>query len=428
MRPVAAHVPAWLAALTFSLALGSGPVEAWTLDQVIERGLESGRVPRRLRSELDAARHTFGRTGARFLPQLTAILDERGEKSLRASQRLADRTRVSVSADEPAEDGAPRSYSMELFLPVFRTRALDLQTAKYNWKATRLRNLQSLEDYKLDLVRRFYAVLRSHSVVAIRKRTVERWNANLELAKFRSEIGVRSKLDYWNTKVNQANAVSALIQAEVNQRNALDSLANLMGIEFAEVDKAEEELRFEAFEPRTGEDWVRADLEAQRLQRQLAFESMQAARQNARPDLNLTLRSDKTEGAIRGDTAMLTYNFQFGRNTDWHDLGLARQALAQADVDLETRDYEIQVEQRQVLRDLEAVARNIEVAEEALELAKLSYEASRIQFESGRITQIELQRAQDNLTGAERTYEGFLIDYRLARFRWRRAFGGRLFE
>jgi outer membrane protein TolC len=410
------------------VCLQASGLSAWTLEEVVQTGMEHGRVPRRLHSELKAAEHSFGRTGASFLPKLTAILDERGKKNLQVSQRLSDRARVSLSAEEPADNGSPSNYGFELFLPIFRTRALELQTAKYNWLAIRLRNRQSLEDYKLSLARTFYEVLRSHSVVAIRDRTVERWDANLELARFRADIGVRSKLDYWNTKVNQANAVNAQIQAKLSQRASMDRLANLMGVEFEKAEKAEQALSFEAFNPVADPNWVRADLAAQRLQRRLAQESLQAARQAARPDLNLTLRSDKTEGALRGDTVSLSYNFQLGRKQEWHDLGLSRQALIQADIDLEKRDFDIRQEQRAVVRDLKAIARNIEVAKESLELAKLSYEASKIQFEAGRITQIELQRAQDNLTSAERTYEGFLIDYRLARFRWRRAFGGRLFE
>ena len=384
-------------------------------------------MPRRLRSERRAAEHLFGRTGARFRPQLTAILEERGKKSLAATKRLADLTRVTVSAADPAEGSSPSEFQLEVFLPVFRTQALEQATASYNWEATRLRNRQGLEDYKLDVARRFYDLLRSHSVVAIRRRQVERWDANLELARFRADIGVRSKLDFWNTKVNRAQSVTALIQAELSEKSAADRLANLLGIPFEGMQPAEEELQFTRFEPAAAADWRRADLAARGFERRLAAEALQAARRNARPDLALSLSSTKLEGATRDDAAKLTYNFPIGRNAEWYDLAISRQALVQAELVVESLAADIEAEQREVLRDLDAIARNVQVATESLELARLSYEASRIQFEAGRITQIELQRSQDNLTDAERTYEGFLIDYQLAGHRWRRAFGGELF-
>lgn len=414
----------WLAPL---LLLVASAASAASLEEVVELGLRRGRVPRRLRSELRAAGSIFGRTGARFRPKLTAILEERGKKELRATQRLADLTRATVTATDPAKDGDPSEFAFELFLPVFRTQALELKTAEYNWEATRRRNHQAMEDYKLALARQFYSLLRAQAQVDIRRRQLERWDGNLALAKFRADIGVRSKLDFWNTKVNRANAETALISAEVTRKNAQDQLANQLGVDYGEGPAAEEELAMVAFAAEVPAGWTRADLEAQEYARRLARESLAAARLARRPNVALTLGTSKTEGVSRDDQAALRYDFQFGRREEDHDWRVNKEALVQAEIAVEQQAADIEQEQRLVVRDLDAARRSAEVAEESLELAKLSYEASRLQFEAGRITQIELQRAQDNLTNAEQVLANFLIDYRIAGYRWRRAYGVVLF-
>lgn len=132
---------------------------------------------------------------------------------------------------------------------------------------------------------------------------------------------------------------------------------------------------------------------------------------------------DKTEGVAEELSATLTYRFQLGRRPQWHDLEIARAARIQTGIRFEQQEADIVAEQREVARDLDATARQIEVSRESLELARLSYEASRVQFEAGRITQIELQNAQDKLTEANRAYESLIIDYKIARFRWLRAYG-----
>lgn len=399
---------------------------AWTLDEVLQLGLDKGRRPRRLASQLRAAEKIFGRVGGRFRPEFQAAFREGGATSVTASKRLADETRASLSFSEPAANGSPENYRFEIFLPVFRTQALELETARANWESTRLTLSQSLEDFKLEVIRSFFSLLRSHSVVTIRKGAVERWENSLELAKFRAELGVKSKLDFWNTKVNLANSVNDLIGAELNERSNMDRLANSLGLDFEVAEKAEETLAFEAFEKPSTRSFRRRDLAAQGYRLGLARASLKAAQNAAKPDLALTLSSSKTQGQDRDDALALQYNWQFGRRPEWHSLKIAQEALTQAQVDYDQLEADILQEQRAVDRDLEAIARNVQVAQESWELAKLSYEASKLQFENGKITQIELQRSQDNLTNAERTYEGFLIDYRLARFRWIYAYGGTL--
>ncbi len=402
-------------------AAPAGP--AWTFEEALAVGLAKGRVPRRLASELSAARHLFGRVGGRFRPEFEAAFSDQGRRSLSASKRLADESRVSVSVVDPENDGAGSRFQFDLFLPVFRTQALELATAEANWEATRLRNRQAEEDFRLAVARDFYDLLRAQSVVAIRTQAVERWDQNLESAKFRADIGVKSRLDFWNTKVNQANAVTDRIRAEQAVRAAMDRLGNRLGIPFDEVRPAREELRFEPFEGSTPTGWTRADLEATRREVRLAEASLEAARRAAREDLTVRVGGDKTEGVAEELSATLTYRFQLGRRPQWHDLEIARAARIQTGIRFEQQEADIVAEQREVARDLDATARQIEVSRESLELARLSYEASRVQFEAGRITQIELQNAQDKLTEANRAYESLIIDYKIARFRWLRAYG-----
>lgn len=416
------------ARLALCLALaGAGSAAAWTLDQTIAKGLETGRTPRRLASRLKVARHVLGRTGADFRPVFDAAWSERGRKSLTASQRLADETRVSLRFDDPAEDAAAKSVSLDLFVPVFRTQALVQRTAEVNWQSTRRRIHQQREDYKLALVRGFYSLKRSQSFAAIRAEAVERWDTNLASARFRSEIGVKSKLDFWNTKVNQANAVVDHINAVQAVQAAKDSLGNQLGIDFDQVEEAEVTLKFEVFDATPPARWSRADLEALDFERRLARAALDAARRAAKPDLSLNLGLDRAEGRAEDASATLNYSFQIGRRREWHDARVAQQSLIQAEIAYEQLAADIQQEQRQVLRDLEATRQSLEVAKESLELAELSYEASRIQFEGGRINQIEFQNAQDKLTQAQRSYESLLIDYEIAGYRWKRAYGVELF-
>lgn len=402
----------------------SAPRLALELPRVLALAREHGREARLAQEELAAAYQRMNFVRSSYHPTGVAQASDPEKRALSLSQKLSSGTRASVNLSQADTGDVSRVYSVDHQL--FINNAYDVRLANVTFAVARELFRQRIEDYKLDVIRRFYDLVRAQLRFRTLTDAVGRAHDLVASAKARFELGTTSKLDVLNTEVELANAQNDLLAQRQTVDRTRDELLDLIGLSLETPLDAVDPLKLERpDEPEPG--WYRSELAAERGRVEVARTQLNQARYESKPDVRLNAQLDEDAGLGQRElSTTVRYNFPIGTAPSDHVYRQLKHAYATSELNYQSRELQIAREQRDIRRTLNTKEQSVRIAQMALANATEAYDASQISFARGLISNIDLRTAQANLTRARDSYLSLLIDYRVATFTYRRLFGGEL--
>jgi len=421
---LAALAPATVLGLEPEAQRDGAPRVELDLTRALAIGRERGRDARAAQEDLAAAFQRMNFVRASYHPTGALTADTTDTESLTLDQKLSESTHATVTLNHVPNHEITRAYSIDHAL--FVNNAYDVRLANLNYAIARETFRVTIEDYKLEAVRRFFELLRAQLRLRTLIEAVGRAGDLVASAKARFDLGTTSKLDVLNTEVELANARNAVIAQRQAVDKARDDLLDQIGLPLDTAVDAADPLKLERpEEPAPG--WYRSELAIDRGHLEVARTQMNEARYLAHPDMhvNATVNLDP-QGVGTDLIGTVRYNFPIGTAPSDHTYRQLKHAYETAALAYQTRQVLVAKDQRDIRRTLSTKEESVKIAELALANATEAYEASQISFSRGLISNIDLRTAQANLTNARDAYLSLLIDYRFAVFQYRRLFGGEL--
>lgn len=282
----------------------------------------------------------------------------------------------------------------------------------------------------------FLNTLKSQELVKVREEALNLRKATLDLAKVNLEAGAVAKVDVIQAETQVEQAKGDLLLAQNQLRLAKKVLNNAMGraietefeavpIEGTPAAPSADRLEFEAAAFRT-----RNELKS--FERQLlAYErSLKAARGGLLPSLNLSVNHSITFGSGGfGSQSESTTGVAVLR-VPVFDGGVTNALVAQYRQDYERtvllRDQTrlgISLEVQQALVNLSDSQARLSVAEQNVRLAEEALRVVNVRYKAGEAIQIEVDRAQTDLTAARTSVVTARFDYLAAFAQLQKAVG-----
>lgn len=416
-----------LPAAALAAALESVPATprtTWDLARVLATAREHGREARLAQEELAEAYQRLNFVQSSYHPSGTLTAQDPENRNLQLNQKLGQGTRATVNMSQVGTGDVRRVWSMDHQL--FVNNAYDVRLANLSFAIAREQFRQRIEDYKLNVIRSFFDLVRAQLRHRTLTEAVGRARDLVASAKARFDLGTTSKLDVLNTEVELANAQNDLLAQRQAVDRTRDELLDLIGLALdTPVDVTDPLAIARPGEPQA--DWYRSELAAERGRVELARTQLDQSKYEARPDVRVNTQFDEDNGRGNRDlTTTLRYNFPIGTAPSDHAYRQLKHQYAQAELAFKNRQFSIAREQRDIRRTLNTKEESVRIAQLALANATEAYEASQISFARGLISNIDLRTTQNNLTRARDSYLSLLIDYRVAVFTYQRLFGGEL--
>lgn len=418
--------PALPAALESAPAspLTSAPRLTWDLARVLAVAREHGREPRQAQEELAEAYQRLNFVKSGYHPAGTLTAQDPENRALQLNQKLGQGTRATVNMTQVGTGDVRRVWSVDHQL--FVNNAYDVRLANLSFAVAREAFRQRIEDYKLDVIRRFFELVRAQLRYRTLTEAVGRARDLVASAKARFDLGTTSKLDVLNTEVELANAQNDLLSQRQAVDRTRDELLDLIGLALDTPVDVTDPLEV-ARPPEPDASWYRSELAQERGRLEIARTQLDQSKYEARPDVRVNTQLDEDNGRGNRDiTTTLRYNFPIGTAPGDHVYRQLKHQYAQNELAFKNRQVLIAREQRDIRRTLNTKEESVRIAKLALANATEAYEASQISFARGLISNIDLRTTQNNLTRARDSYLSLLIDYRVATFTYQRLFGGEL--
>jgi outer membrane protein TolC len=296
---------------------------------------------------------------------------------------------------------------------------------------------QIKQTIRLNIVTAYYNLQNTDETIRIQRKAVENAERSLKDTKARERAGVGTKFDVLQSDVSLANSKQDLLNAEAAQLVARRELARQLNypptVEITAADKITPvpEWKLPVEETILLAVRNRAELDIQRLQREVARDNANASLAKLGPQIsvfaNLNAANDFTNGSGIGTGyqvgATLNWTlYDWGRTAAQVDQFKADQATAESKFEQAARQARFDVEesyinQRSRLKQIDTATKAVQQAEEALRLARLRLDA-------GVGTQLEVITAEAALTTADVNRVQAIIGYNQSRANLERAVSG----
>ncbi|MBI4863292.1 MAG: TolC family protein [Candidatus Riflebacteria bacterium] len=400
------------------------PAVRMTLKEVLAIAIRQGREAKQAKEELAREYQSYNFVGAGYHPQGTASIDSQDTNQLKVSKKLSEGAKLSVEHNHGSDGSESRTFTVDHAL--FLNNAFDERIASLQYAVARQNYRTRMEEYKLTVIRSFFDLVRAQEQLKTQQAGVQRSSDLVAVAKARYELGTANKIDVLNTEVDLATSTNRVLAQRQQVAKARDTLLDQIGLPLDTPLAAVDPLRMQKpAEP--GPGWYRSELEAERGKTEVARTRMTEALYKTYPDVKIN--AAVTDDARSGEpdvTASVRYNFPLGTAPADHDYRRLRHDHQSAMLTQQERQFQVAKEKRDILRTLATKEESVKVASQAVANATESYEASQVSFQRGIISSIDLRTSQANLTNARDNYVSLLIDYQLAIYQYRRAYGGEL--
>lgn len=449
-----------------------------TLDEAVALALENNLGIRSARLNPEIQRYALEGARAAFNPTLNSTLGYNNQTSQSTTQLdggdriTTERNTFNMSLNQPvpwyggqfsagwnnsrtSTDNifATRnpSYSSTLSLnytqPLLSGRRIDNQRNQLRTQEIQREivdaQLRDQMDNLAAQVRSAYWQLRAHiEQIEIQRRSLAQAEQLLENNRIRVELGDMVEMELAQAEAQVASARQSLLNAEIQWRNQEMALKTLLvggtdeplynqtinPVDLAEYDEIDVDIEA-AIEAAL---LNRPDLQALDQQREVSELNLEVTRENARPDLNLTLSyalqgvgGDLFERAELGgepqlierggymdglssivglDTptfnAQVTFSYPIGRNPAQTNLEQARLQLRQSDLNLQSQRLQIETEVTTAGLAVRNAFLQLEAAQQSRAAAERSAEAEMTRFNVGVSTNFQVVLAQNALTSA----------------------------
>jgi outer membrane protein TolC len=312
-----------------------------------------------------------------------------------------------------------------------------IRAAENNLRIAESNLNQIKQTIRLNIVTAYYNLQNTDETIRIQRKAVENAERSLKDTKARERAGVGTKFDVLQSDVSLANSKQDLLNAEAAQLVARRELARQLNypptVEITAADKITPvtEWKLPVEETILLAVRNRAELDIQRLQREVARDNANASLAKLGPQVsvfaNLNAANDFTNGTGIGTGyqvgATLNWTlYDWGRTAAQVDQFKADQATAESKFEQAARQARFDVEesyinQRSRLKQIDTATKAVQQAEEALRLARLRLDA-------GVGTQLEVITAEAALTTADVNRVQAIIGYNQSRANLERAVSG----
>jgi outer membrane protein len=343
---------------------------------------------------------------ANLFPQISAGYQFRRYLSTRIGFQVG----VPQVVEEPVEFKETSLSISQLIFDSFQT-PLQIRQAKSQANASFHTYERSRADISLQVAQQYLEILRARALVKLQERVLERAKRLLEAAEAGYKAGTAAKLDVLRAQVQVRNAEVDLLAAKNQERIAMLTLRNLMGVSddfvFEIAEPAEE-----PYEPPSLTECLaqalrqRPEVKEAEYQRESANIAKQLARINTLPLVNVsgsynrypsTTRITDKEWALN---LIISYPiFDGGRVRT--ELEQAKLQVEQADLNMKRTFDNIRLQVQQAYSNWQNAKERLSAAQEAVkeasETARLTEEA----YKAGAVSLIDVINAQVALAQAE---------------------------
>ena len=312
-----------------------------------------------------------------------------------------------------------------------------IRAAENNLRIAESNLNQVKQTIRLNIVTAYYSLQNTDETIRIQRKAVENAERSLKDTKARERAGVGTKFDVLQSDVSLANSKQDLLNAEAAQLVARRELARQLNypptVELTAADKITPvpEWKLPVEETILLAVRNRAELDIQRLQREVARDNANASLAKLGPQVsvfaNLNAANDFTNGSGIGTGYQVgaTLNWTLydgGRTAAQVDQFKADQATAESKFEQAARQARFDVEESYInqqsrLKQIDTATKAVQQAEEALRLARLRLDA-------GVGTQLEVITAEAALTTADVNRVQAIIGYNQSRANLERAVSG----
>lgn len=396
-----------LLAVTSAIAVASAQQRVLTLEECVR--IAWGEQPQVAIAEKSwrLAEERVKSIRANLFPQISAGYQFRRYLSTRIGFQIGV---GQVQVQEPVEFKETSLAISQLLFDTFQT-PLQIRQAKAQANASSHAYERTKADIALQVAQQYLEVLRARALVRLQERVLERARKLLEAAEAGYKAGTVAKLDVLRAQVQVRNAEVDLLAARNQERLAMLTLRNLMGVsddftfEIAEPTE-------ERYEPPSLTECLaqafrqRPEVKEAEWQRKSAEATKQLARINALPVVNIsgsynrypaTTRTTDKEWALN---LIVSYPiFDGGRIRA--ELEQAKLQVEQADLNLKRTLDNIRLQVQQAYANWQNAVERLSAAQEAVkeasETARLTEEA----YRAGAVSLIDVINAQVALAQAE---------------------------
>lgn len=399
---------------------GVAPADTITMDEAVERALRVNSQMVQARTSLGTAEFGTKQAYASMLPTLSAS----SGASLSSSVRYDPTTDLRVSGQSDSYS-AGLSTSMDLFAGGRNLAAV--RRARASEDAAEATVVTRQFSVALTAKQAYFAVLRAQELIALNEQRLAQAEEQLEAAERRVEFGQATRSDVLRSRLERSNARQALLEAQAQQRTAMYTLGQTVGITGPVAARAPESL---APEP------LAMSLAAMRelvLDQAPTVASAQA--QVVVAEAGVSQSRAQYFPTVRLSGGYNWNNQEFGLNggqTSWNTRlslsyplfnGLQRSAsLDQANASLTVAEAQAAEATRSAIAELEGLIaslelaeRQLEILEESVEVAREDYRVQQERYGLGAATILELVSSQIALTQAENDLINARYDYQIAR-------------
>jgi outer membrane protein TolC len=293
----------------------------------------------------------------------------------------------------------------------------------------------------------YYEVLRARELIAVNEKAIARDEQLLAFSQAKVEAKLATRRDVLSAEIILAQDRSRLVNAQTEHENALDALANVLGVAI-QSPLAVSTMHL-ALQPVAVQDsvWVELALrdnpEVQRTRLELRRDELAAhvAGNDRLPQLDATLLYGRARGAIAAadpfqDARSRERTWQGGVEFSYpipnKTLASAHRAaklrLEQGRTLVEEAERRTILDVRQAARNLRRIEERTQVLDKEIQGARDKVEFATVNFQLGRASNLDITDAQEDLVNAESDYVDEVVDYRVELARLEQLLGGARLE
>lgn len=267
---------------------------------------------------------------------------------------------------------------------------------------------------KIAVVTAYYNLQNTDENVRIQQKSVENSQRSLKDTMALERAGVGTKFDVLQSQVQLANSQQSLLDAQASQLISRRELARQIeypsNLDLAAADKIEPVSPWKL----SVEDTIvlalrnRSELDTQRLQREVARERARASIARFGPQVSLFANVDAADNFSQPGGFAFGYRLGANVSISLFDGGVASAQVDQSKADQALAESRFQQSANQVRFDVEQAYINsqsrrkqIDTATKAVEQSTEALRLARLRLSAGVGTQLEVIRAEDDLTRAD---------------------------
>jgi len=418
---------------------GGARAETYNLERCIDLALETSTNVGISAEQLSTARSGVVRAYAQFMPNLSM-------SSWLGHSFAGPSTGVFVDAQGRPIQPTGFDYEAYTFGIQSQMRVFDflanvdaLRRSKHSAEAAAYELEYTRDFIKALVIREYYDLVRQRKLLKVQEADLEAKTRNLEQVEAFYKIGSRTKADYLQARVNQANSQLQLLNVRNAEAIAAARLKSRLNIPQEPPIVVDESIEFDPRDYEFASEIEhmfqhRSDLLASRQRIDAAASGVSVARKGRYPTLDASFSYNWNDRAFPTDGAVFKrdYVWSVGVFFSWNifDRFQSRSAIQEAKAQYRIAEYNLQQAKIDAVLDVKQIMLNLDQARERLDLATetvaAAEENNRLAQERYRVgagTILETIEASASLTSAQASLIDARVDYLINRADLQRATG-----